>query len=250
MTTDYNNTIRTVFNSINWKPLSLAQTKQTAIAIMSTWNYQLPHSITQRNKIVEQATTKRYIITKMREWIIAPYQSEHNNQIDMFADVPFTLFNAINWKSLDLPQTKQAAITIMATWDWQTKVPEYTKIVNKMRSQYNIKVFIYNCISNGVQCKARIHKYKTDNLVVNETKLIQEPTKTRQFIVSNHDDWDVTPIKATSPKEAVLTFVRQYITPTHTQNKQHIHVRDHGTFTVSYDMNIHIKPNDSSNTNL
>lgn len=68
----------------------------------------------------------------------------------------------IDWESLTVPQAKQAAIDYMATWDWQEKVPEYTRGVEQKQSVKQIAYFMWNATMSGLEMKKKSMFSKID----------------------------------------------------------------------------------------
>lgn len=68
-------------------------------------------------------------------------------------DFAIHVYAEIPWSKLTVAEARQAAIDLMATWDWQEKVPHYTVVVQSMDSVGAISNFMKNCILKGIEIK-------------------------------------------------------------------------------------------------
>ncbi len=73
----------------------------------------------------------------------------------MTEDEAVTELQKIEWTEMSLNEAQVAAKEFMDCWDWQKKVPEYTRSVFKKTSVKAIAVFMWNATMKGLEHKQR-----------------------------------------------------------------------------------------------
>ena len=73
----------------------------------------------------------------------------------MTIDEAIIALQKIIWEGMSLDEAKTAAIEFMALWDWQEKVPAYTRGVHEKTSVLAIASFMWNATMKGLEIKQR-----------------------------------------------------------------------------------------------